>query len=749
MSKTLFGRPIIHLVFIALLGLLVYSNTFNSSFHFDDYPYIVENPIVKDLSYFIEPSKAKGPLEAVRHELYPVFKQRFIGFLTFAMNYKIHSTNVTGYHIINLAVHILNAFLVYQLVVLTFRTSFMKNSSLRENARFIALFSAVLFVSHPMQTQAITYISQRFASLAAMFYLLSFSSYVASRFSTQRTGQYTFYAVSLVSVVLAMKTKENSFTLPVAIAMYEFMFFTPLSKGPTVRSHWFTKGAEGGISLHEGEGKGVRIDFSLRRRLLFLLPFFLTMIIIPLSILDVDRPIGNLIGEVSAATRLQTDMTRADYLLTQFTVITTYIRLLFLPINQNLDYDYPVYHSFFEPPVFLSFLFLLSIFGLGVYCLCRSRVMNRNSKIYSLLITDHSLRLVAFGIFWFFITLSVESSVIPITDIIFEHRVYLPSVGAFLAFGTGVFLLIESLKRKAARNAAFSFLVIVPLVLSVATYVRNSVWKTEISLWEDVIGKSSGKARGYGALGLAFTRKGSNEKAMKYYRKSLQLKPNDIEALNNLGISYLNMGQSDKAVELYLHALRLNPDHPETHNNLGNAYKAKGSSDKAIEHYQIALKLRSDYAEAHYNLGYIYGDMGLTDIAIRHYQITLTLNPDFADAHNNLGIAYYKKGQVDKALKHLRVALKLKPNYPDAHYNIAVVYRFIGQSDKAIEHFQTAVRIRPDHAGAHYNLGLIYLKQGLQNKARRKFEAALQIDPAHQQARRYLNLIANPDKARP
>ncbi|MBI4691432.1 MAG: hypothetical protein HY754_14370 [Nitrospirae bacterium] len=105
----LFRNPIFHLFLIAIVGLLAYANTFHAHFQIDDIPIIVENPIIKDLNFFIEPSKAKAFNNAILG--YDTFKLRYIGYLTFALNYRIHGLNVTGYHIFNLVIHILNAIL--------------------------------------------------------------------------------------------------------------------------------------------------------------------------------------------------------------------------------------------------------------------------------------------------------------------------------------------------------------------------------------------------------------------------------------------------------------------------------------------------------------------------------------------------------------------------------------------------------------------------------------------------------------
>jgi Flp pilus assembly protein TadD len=489
-----------------------------------------------------------------------------------------------------------------------------------------------------VHTQAVTYIVQRFASLATLFYLLSLVLYIKARLSLVAAGQGRSPAKgqglrvktillglgSLVSAVLAMKTKEISFTLPFVILLYEFMFFGY---------------------------KGLNL-----KRFLYLAPVLLTVLVLPLSLVSIDKPLGDIIGELREATQETERIPREVYLLTQFRVIVTYIRLLFLPVNQNLDYHYPRYSSLFEPEVFLSFFFLLSFLGLAVYLFTRSRKTN---NIYTLL--------ASFGIFWFFITLSVESSVIPIRDVIFEHRLYLPSVGAVVAFCTIAFYLLVHRKPKISLLVATSlFLLVTASPLGVATYVRNSVWKDKVTLWEDVVRKSPGKPRGQYNLGLAYDDLGRTDEAIEKFRNAISINPNYAKAYNNLGVAYGKKGQNDKKIQALNIALKLEPDFAKAHNNLGNAYAREGRIDEAIEEYRVALRLKPDYANAYSNLGAVYASQGRIDEAIEEFLKALRLEPDFAEAHFNLGLAYQIKGLKNEAIMEFKEVLKLKPQTEQA-----------------------------------------------------------------------------------
>jgi hypothetical protein len=295
-------KSIIHIVLILICILFAYSSTYDVPFILDDVRNIVKNPKIRDLSYFFE-------IDALR-------PSRYLGFLTFALNFHVHGLDVVGYHAVNLTIHIINALLVYALVLLTLKTPWLRDRfGTNHLIPYLPLGAGLLFAVHPLQTQAVTYIVQRFASLATLFYLGSLVLYSRARLAQTKGPSIAWYVGSVLCAVCAMKTKEIAFTLPVMIVLYELFFF---------------------------RGK-------LVKRFMVLVPLLLTMLIIPLSILGVDRPLGEIIGDIGDATQAQSTLSRWEYLATQGRVIMTYLRLVVLPVNQNLDYDYPVSRSFGEP----------------------------------------------------------------------------------------------------------------------------------------------------------------------------------------------------------------------------------------------------------------------------------------------------------------------------------------------------------------------------------------------------------------
>jgi tetratricopeptide (TPR) repeat protein len=594
-SAAFFWKPVVQILIIVILGILIYSNTFRVPFIFDDIDIILSNSVIKDIRNVID--------------LQNMYGSRYIGQLTFALNYKMHGLNVSGYHIFNIFIHLLNALLVYWLIVLTFRTpyvsAYLQKDVLKTSDpyRWIPLFTALLFVSHPVQTQAVTYIVQRFASLATLFCLVSLVMYIKARGSdsSRKTG-YAFYGASIISAILAMRTKEIAFTLPVMVFLYEFMFF-----------------------------RG-----DIKKRILYLCPLLLTMFIIPLSMM---LTLGGSTGGIDELTKVASlDVSRWDYLNTQFRVIVTYIRLLFFPVNQNLDYDYPIYRTFFTPPVFLSFFVLLGIFCWGIYLFYRSYKSDQaNCCCY---------RLIAFGMFWFFVTLSVESSIVPIQDVIYEHRLYLPSVGFFLAFMSGLVFIYFRLanKAKVVVKVFIPVMILIVISLSLTAYARNMVWRDAATLWEDVVRKSPFKVRPHNNLGEAYQTQGRLDDAVKEYQTAINLKPDYADTRYNLGVVYLRQGRLDDAVRENQTAIKLKPDHADAYHSLGVAYHVQGRLDEAVREYRTAINLRADYADVHYNLGVAYQAQGRLDDAVREYQTVLKLKPDHIGARNNLGAAVHKKG---------------------------------------------------------------------------------------------------------
>ena len=470
-------------VIILLLSFFAYSNTFNGEFQFDDDISVVGNPYVNGASKYSLHNLLSGIASG----------DRPFTAITFALNYRFGGLDVRWYHITNFLIHIFNGILVFYLALFTFNSPKLPGSY-HSRAPYAALIAAALFLLHPIQTEAVSYISQRYESLASLFYLCSLLAYIKARLTPSLTlsaTRYTLYAVSIISGIFAIYSKEIAITLPVVIILYDFYFledkpFLQRLVGPGI---FMGLALIAGTLIIFGFGKSVDAGFSVRA------------------------------------------FTPWEYLLTQFRVIAEYIRLLFLPISQNLDYDFRISRTIFEVDTFLASAFLAAL-------------------LTSALILFKRWRLGSFFILWFFILLSPTSSIVPIIDVIFEHRVYLASMGFFVIASDLLSRMLIS-KKIPYKKIAIFFAAIGMILLAAVTFQRNKVWETKLSLWEDAARKSPMKSRVHNNLGNCYMLLGKYFSAIEEYKKAIALDKNNIEAYYNLGTNLYNVGLLEQAVEYY------------------------------------------------------------------------------------------------------------------------------------------------------------------------------------------------------
>ena len=634
-------RPSFALVFIVivLVAGVIYSNIYHCPFVFDDPPQIEEKVIIRDLANYFS-------FEAF-------LKPRPIVDLTFALNYRFGELTVFGYHLVNVLIHIINGFLVYFLALTIFKQ--LANAPQSPNPpipqflnssipQLISLFSALIFVAHPIQTQAVTYTVQRYASLAAMFYMASVLFYLKARVRQQRSelarrqsggGQRAFsfklsacFALSIICGMLAFLSKQSTASLPAAIILVEYLFIDRTWQGWKKKIVWFTP---------------VFIVFAIF--VLYVCGFF-----------SGGHEGRGLLEDVSDLMQEPDTVGRWSYLCTQFNVLVIYIRLLFLPVGQNLDYVYPFKSGFFDAYTPLAFMFLAALAALGIW--------NRKKR-----------PVITFGIFWFFITLSVESSIIPIRDALFEHRLYLPMFGFALIVS---YLLFHLLSKKRLWAIVISGSIIVSL--GTATYLRNRVWQDPVTLWSDVISKNPQNHRAHTNLGIDLYKQGSHKEGIGHYTEALRIKPDSANAHYNLGVAKERQGKLEEAVSHYTEALRINPDSAKAHTNMGVTLGRQGNLERAITHFSEALRIKPDSAEAHTNLGIAFARQGRFEEALGHYTEALRIKPDSVEAHTNLGIAFARQGRFEEALGHFSEALRINPDHAGARYNLAILLQNLSKA---------------------------------------------------------------------
>ncbi|MDH5639448.1 MAG: hypothetical protein OEZ04_13260, partial [Nitrospinota bacterium] len=473
---------------------------------------------------------------------------RFVIFFSFAVNYAISGLDTFSYHILNTFVHAVNSILVYLLVSLILQAwAGMRGAREASPEEHIyPMLAAMIFAVHPLQTQAVTYIWQRSTSIGAMFYLASMLFYMKSAMEEKNGAPAErwrkYLALSLISGFLAMFSKQFSVTLPVAVAMLDFFLVSG--------------------SLAKFKQRLMRLAWFLP--LLMIVPI-LTSVVIS--------------GEVShIGVRSKNILSQYQYLITQFNVILLYLRLMVYPAGQNLDYDYPPSQSIIDSAPALAFLLGMAALAFWLY--------NRN-------------RPASFGILFFFVAMSVESSFYPLEDLVFEHRVYLPFAGLLLAAASLLKGLMEKSSYSIMKTAALAGLVIaISAPLAYASHLRNQAWSTQRGLWEDIVEKSPGKLRGYGNLATFLMLEGDNDRAYKILSKANSIDPENSTIIMNLGLWHEVNGDLETAAKYYHDAIKRSPRIRLAPHRLANIMFVTKQYKKAALFYKLELEARPGNQQA-------------------------------------------------------------------------------------------------------------------------------------------------------
>lgn len=561
------------IIALYVLGFAVYLNSFSVPFVFDDYPNIRDNPSIRLASVDIESLRAAA-LES--HA-----PRRPIANLSFALNYLAGGYDVKGYHLANIFMHVINGVLVYFLTLMLLRRAQAledRPSAPDRRLQLAALLAAAIFIAHPVQVQAVTYIVQRMTSMATMLYLLSLLLYLLGRARRDAAGRAACWAGALVSWLLALGSKEIAATLPVMIVVTEYLFY----RDP------------------ERPWPGISPAYPLIAAA--------ATIAVTLFYLGVD-PVAVITAEYT-----NRDFSVGERLLTELRVLVYYLSLMVLPLpgRLSLEHTFVISRTIVDPVTTLAAAIVLAAMFFAALRLARRRPI------------------ISLCIFWFLVTLSVESSFVGI-ELAFEHRLYLP----MFAFALAVAYLV-SLTR--ARHGAAAMVISIAMgtaliaALATASVMRNAVWQDPLRLWADAVSKN----------------------------------PTSYRARNNLGRVLIDRGEATPAAREFEEAIRIKPDYAEPYNNLGTLHARAGRFDQAMLHFGKAIELNPRYAQAYNNLGVALLSQGRARDAGSQLGQAVRIAPAYAKAHGNLSRALAEMGQSGESCRHLLIALHLDPALPHA-----------------------------------------------------------------------------------
>jgi len=602
--------------------------------------------------------------------------------LSLAANYAISKFNVWGYHAFNLAVHILAGLVLFGIVRRTLESEPLRARYGRP-AYWLATAVAVIWMVHPLQTGSVTYVCQRAESLMGLFLLLTLYCGIRGYESPHRQK---WHVAAITASALGMATKEVMVVAPILVLLYDRVF------------------------LFKSFKEAVR-----QRRLLYVgLAVTWAVLGVELARLSLGPSVENG-GDIERVTPW-------EYLRTQPGVIVHYLRLSLWPHPLVLDYQWPAARTTVSVVPWAAVVLALLA---GMVLAFRRRPW------------------LSFLGVWFFLILGPTSSILPIADLAFEHRMYLPLAAVVTLVVIAGYEVLGSLSsRLAAPDSVRSWLagglvVTAVILLGFVTVQRNDDYRSAFVIWNDTVAKRPNNPRAHNNLGNVLLSEGKLGDAIARYSEALRLSPGYPLAHYNVGNALVGQGKLEDAIAHYSEALRLSPNFVAAHNNLGLALAAQGKLEDAIAHYSEALRLSPNFAEAHNNLGFALAGQGKLEDAIAHYSEALRLSPQLVEAHYNLGNALANQGKLEEAIAHFSAALRTDPNYARAHRNLAIALVRQGRLKEGIAHFSEALRIAPS-AQAHYNLGTALALEGNTQEAMRHLKETLRLDPAHQSAPRAL-----------
>ncbi len=582
---------------------------------------------------------------------------------TFALNYSIHGFDTQGYHIVNIIIHLMNALLVFFLTLKLLDIG-PNNAPIKRNKILIATIVSLLFVSHPVQTQTVNYIVQRMTLMAALFYLLSVYTYILARqhhFADKWKKAILYYILTFLAFVLAILSKQTAVTIPVVLLVVEIVFIRN-KEGRRANGYIYT--ASGFMTIG-----------------------FLAILF------------GGFLPKENI------EISRLEYFSSQLGVIFIYLKTLVYPFSLNFD---PYIELVKDLSGIREIFFLIShilILGVAIFSIKRKPF-------------------IAFGILWFYITLSIESSIIPIRDLIFDHRLYLPSFGFLLLLAFMVFYYI-----KIHIKIIFLASALVVITFSVYSHNRNKIWKNEYSFWTDVVNQPPVKARPYRFLGIQYMYKEQYSEAIELFDKSIELSPDRWQEHSIKGFAYTALKEYEMAIEQYSQCILLQPSNAEHYINRASLFLKMNKLEEGKSDLDMAKSLLENKNKGLYymTVGSYYFEMEAYDSAIVNLDKAITWGINNLDMLNNLGLSNLRKGEFEDALKNFSQIIGIDKTYSLAYLNRGEVYFFLQDYTKAIEDFNVFLSFQSTNGRAYYMRGMAYVNKGEIRKAMEDFRLANQL----------------------
>jgi tetratricopeptide (TPR) repeat protein len=548
-----------------------YAGTFGNAFIFDDWEVI--NWVAK-----------------AKLNLHFLCATRLLANLTFKLNYLVAGLNTADYHAVNIIIHVIAAVTLYGIVRLALCLPPFTDRY-KAVAGPLALATAAIWGAHPLLTQSVTYIAQRYESMASMFMFVCLYCFIRG-ITAQRPWRWL--VVSLLASAAGMMTKEIAIVLPIIILLFDYVLVSRSLVG------------------------------ALRQRLFYYAGLFGTWILtrVLAYFQAVENPGGFFVWQgVSPAT----------YLLTEAGVVVHYLRLSFWPVGLCFDYAWPPARLFLD--VWPNVAFLTVLVAAIMIGIVRKRELALPCAI-------------------FFVMLAATSSVVPRPDFAFEHRMYAPLACVVVVT---VIAGYEALRKYAGPWIMCLLACALTAGLAVMTYQRNMDYRSDLTMWRDIVTKSPGNARAYINLSAHYLSKGEMDTTISYCNEALKHLPD----FRRLEINELRRMKYNPDVDQLFREVSY---YSRAHNNIGLALRGQGKLDDAILHFKEATRLIPENASSLVNLASVMFDKGQTAESIAILKRAIVFDPLDHAAYECLGNALVLTGNAAASVKYYAKALALVPD---------------------------------------------------------------------------------------
>ena len=597
---------------LALVGAVLYANSFAAPFVFDGASGLVDANTIRN----IWPWKMS------------LGQNRPVGFLTFGLNYAADGYNVWGFHAVNLAIHVAAACALFGVVRRTLARGRLQ-SRYGAAAWGLALAVALIWLAHPLQTQSVTYIYQRVESLMGLFYLLTLYAFVRAQ-DSPRPG--FWYALSVVVCALGMGTKEVMVTAPVLVLWYDRVF---------VATDWRQIARQRGVFYIFLAG-----TWAILARLL--------------------------VGSAAEYAKVGVNyVSPLEYALSQPAVILHYLRLCFWPSDLCLDYVWPVPRTADEivPPA----IAILVMLAATLWCMFERPALG-------------------FLLGSFFLILSPTSSVSPLLDLAFEHRMYLPLASVTVLVVVAAYTASQKLfgepgpepsqRAGLGRFVRAAAVVAVVCLLGGLTIARNNNYRSNLEIWQDTVEKRPHNLRARTNLAKALFDAGDVQRGLDELNRVIEIGSDDAwdELPENRG---KKPGSRDDLLRALVAAKCQNPHMSWAYVARARVYLHENRPEQAVEECNMAIELGHDNAEAYAERGKARQSLNQLPQALQDYSRSIELDPKVADVYFKRGTLQLLSNHFKESIADFTKAIELNPRYADAYTNRAICWFQKKELDRA------------------------------------------------------------------